>query len=398
MMKILKSFGIISFFCISTIFAGDIKPLFKVNIGHEFTDSEQTFHEIKDLIEKNYYSSSLQSKDLWWGAVKGMLLQISPKENKNLCTIWTPKQYKGIDQSLHGVQKSIGIKSSYNPKDGSLTVTSIMEHSPCLDKLKIYDRILRIDGKPLKNLPVTTINKMLKGEVGSEVTLKIVRDIEVFDLTVKRTVIKVENLQVQMLTQEIALISLKKFSTNISNEFKKALQEQKDAGVKKVIIDLRSNPGGIFTEGLKCAELFIAKGQKMMMMASHNNKINNYISTNKEPFKFELVVLINKNSASASEILAAALRDQCNATLVGTKSFGKATMERIYTLKNKYRVKFTNAALYSPKGKSWQKVGLKPDYTVKQELKTLNITSKSNALKRLTLDQQLKIAFQLLNK
>ncbi|OGV73377.1 MAG: hypothetical protein A3K19_24480 [Lentisphaerae bacterium RIFOXYB12_FULL_65_16] len=391
-----------------TLFAGvsraapaankEIKPLFDVKIDHELPNPRETFDEVLKLVQQNYYTDQVDDKSLWWGAIQGLLRQLSPEENKGLAAIWLPEEYDRVNQSLHGVSESIGVKSSYTPADGSLTVTEVIPGGPSETLLQPYDRIVRIDGQTLKNLPVAEIDGMLKGEAGSKVGLKVVRDVAVFDLVVTRAKVQMPNVEVQELPDGIRLVAISQFNEGTSTELKDIFDAAVKAGCKGVILDLRGNSGGVFSEGLKCSELFIPKGQSLMRIVTHGSQVNNYVSTNEAPFTLPLAIMVNGSSASASEILAAALRDELAAPLVGEKTFGKATMEKIYPLQNKYRVKFTYAALYSPKGKSWQKLGLVPDVVVDEDDAIPGKTRKLAPDQRLSLDKQLRAAYELLTR
>jgi len=374
----------------------EVHPLFKVQIEHEFPDGRETLDELMQLILENYYTDNVDEKSLWWGAVKGMLRQISPEENETLATIWLPEEYADVSASLQGVQESIGIKSSFSPVDGSLTVTEVMEGGPSQSLLLPYDRIVRIDGIPLKGLAVPQVDRMLKGEPGSRVSLKVVRDVAVFDLLVTRERVKVENVEVEVFPDNIGYALVRKFSEGVSAELKERLLELAGQGVADLLLDFRGNSGGVLNESIKCAELFIPKDQAVMLMVSHGSKIAKQVSGATEPLTFNLAILIDEGSASASEIVAAALRDNAGAKLVGARSYGKASIERTYTLANKYRAKFTIAALYSPKGKGWHKNGLLPDFPVAQDRKVVEQTRNLPPETRLTRDQQLRVAHQLL--
>jgi len=382
--------------CVGIRAAEEVKPLFNVTIGHEFPEAKATVEEIIGLVLKEYYNSQVNEESLWWGAAEGILRRLSPEENKGLAAIWQPEDYKAVDQALRGVKESIGIKSSFNTGDGTLTVTEVTAGGPSESLLFPYDRIVRIDGTPLKGLGVKEIDGLLKGDAGTRVSLKIVRDIMVFDLVVTRAAVKVENVQSQMLPDSVGYLSVLRFSTGVTDRLKAELASFRDEGVASVILDVRGNSGGVFAEALKSAELFIPKGKSLMRMVSHGSKVNNYVSANEEIFVFPLAVLLNETSASASEIVAAALRDEAGAVLVGAKTYGKATMEKAYTLSNKFHVRFTNAALYSPKGKSWQKTGLLPDYPIAQSADVLTQTRKLAPQSRLARDQQLRVAHKLL--
>ena len=375
----------------------DIKPLFEPRVEHEFSQPRETFEEILQLIQEHYYTDQIDEKSLWWGGVQGVLRQISPAENKGLAQIWLPEQYEQIHQSLQGVQESIGIKSTFNPADGSLTVTEVFTGGPSESLLMPYDRIVRIDGQPLQGLSVKEIESLLKGDVGTRVSLKVVRDVAVFDMLVARDAFKVVNVETQLFGENIGYVAVLSFAEGVNADLRAALESFAEKGVNALIVDLRNNSGGVFAEALKCAELFRNEGERLMRMVSHGNKVNDYVAGKVEPFQFHLAVLVNKKSASASEIVAAALQDGLNAPIVGENTYGKATMEKIFTLKNDYRVKFTTAALYSPKGRSWQKTGLMPDYPVAQAADIVGKTRKLEPATRLTRDYQLLVAYRILS-
>jgi len=130
------------------------KPLFEVTIDHDFPNPDESFKEVMELLLDNYYTTQLRDKDLYWAAIQGMLRHVSPPEHPELAAIWPPGQYEQILNSLKGVATSIGIKSSFNSTEGSLTVTEVTQGSPSDGRLKPLYRILRIDGKILKGLSV----------------------------------------------------------------------------------------------------------------------------------------------------------------------------------------------------------------------------------------------------
>ncbi len=374
------------------------KPLYPVRIDHAFPDAKAAFEETMRLILENYYTDEIDEKTLYWGAIRGMLAQISPAENRELAAIWPPEDFDRVEANLRGSQESVGIRSSFNPADGSLTVTEVYPGGPAENLLQPHDRIVRIDGKPLKGLAVRDLEKLLKGEAGTSVGLKIVRDAAVLDLQVTRGQVRTPNLETAALAKGVGYLRLALFADGVSAEMAAALEKlQKDGAMARgLIVDLRGNGGGMFNEALKCAELFIAKPKAMLRLAEKGGTIKSYVSENQRPLALPLIVLLDKGSASGSEVFAAALRDAAGARLVGSETFGKATMERIFTLGNQYRVKFTSAALYSPRGISWQRRGVLPDFPVDQDAGLLEKTRRLSPELRLLNDPQLMVAHRLL--
>ncbi len=376
--------------------SGEVNPLFKVGLEHEFPHAEETFEEIKALILENYYSSEISDEALYWAAIKGMLSHISPPDNPKLAKIWTAQDYEKIFNSLSGVQISLGVKSTYNAVEGSLTVSEILPNSPAEDVLLPYDRILRIDGLSLKGKSTTEINNLMNGEEDSQVTLTVNRDIKVFDISLTREKFTNRNLIITPLTETLVLVEMKTFSTEISNRLKERLKEFFEQGYTEIILDLRNNSGGVFIESIRAAEVFLPEKSILLRTFTRDKKLQNYISSNAEPFDYSIAILVNESTASAAEILASALRDHAKALIIGTKTFGKGVFEKTFTLENEFRVKFITGAMYTPKGRAWQSKGLKPDFLVKQNSETLKALLKLDPKERQTKDTAIITAIKLL--
>ena len=376
--------------------SGEVNPLFPVGLEHEFPRAAETFEEVKALILENYYSSEITDESLYWAAIKGMLRHISPPDSPDLGKIWTAERYEKIFNSLSGVQVSLGIKSTYNAVEGSLTVTEVLPNSPAEGILLPYDRILRIDGLQLKGKSATEINNLMSGEEGSQVTLTVNRDIKVFDITLRREKFTNRNLIITPLSDTLVLVEMKKFSTKISNRLKERLKELSDQGHTEIILDLRNNSGGVFIESIRAAEVFLPEKSILLRTFTRDKKLQNYISSNPEPFDYSIAILVNESTASAAEILASALRDHTKALIIGSKTFGKGVFEKTYKLENEFRVKFITGAMYTPKGRAWQGKGLKPDFLVTQSQKTLKSLLKLEPRERLKKDTAMITAVKLL--
>jgi len=373
------------------------EPLFPVVLEQRFIESEETFKEIKDLILENYYSDKINEEALYWAAIQGMLRHISPPDNPGLSKIWTPEQYDTVFNSLMGVKVSIGIKSSFNSNEGSLTVAEVLPGSPAESILEPFDRILRIDSHKLKGKSAEEVNNLLKGKEGTEVTLTVNRDLKIFDIKLKRLEFETNPLIVTRLTNNILLVEIKKFTVNISNKLRIELDEPENAGCTGLIIDLRNNTGGVFAESLRVTELFLKK-QSILLKTLQRDDLQNYVSSNIKPSDFQIAILVNSKTASSSEILASSLQDHQKAVIIGTRTFGKGVFEKTFTVRNNYRVKFITGAMYSPKGISWQGKGITPDFLVKQDENTLKTLLKMAPGQRLHKDVSMITAFKLLTR
>ena len=373
------------------------KPIFPVALDHEFKDAGEAFEEVRALILEHYYSDTITDEALYWAAIKGMLRHVSPPEHPELGAIWTPARYEKVADSLKGERVSIGIKSSFNGVDGSLTVSEVIPGSPSEGIVMPYDRILRIDGQVLKGKPVKEIDHLLQGEVGTNVALTVVRDIKVFELTITREKFKTPNMVAAMLPENVAYVEIRRITDGVSKELGVELKELKEQGANKLIFDLRNNGGGVFAESMRIAELLLPEKHILLRTITRANNLQNYVSSTKEPCSFgSVAVLVNEGTASSCEIIAGAFRDHKVALIVGTHTYGKGVFEKTFTLKNDYRVKFIIGAMYTPRGQSWQTRGLLPDFAVKQDPKTLGALRKLEPKERLPKDVGLLTAYKLL--
>lgn len=374
------------------------KPLFDVDKKYANTGAE-AHTEIKSLILENYYFEGLTENDLYWASIEGMLRHISPPENPNLAQLWTDEEYGKILNSLKGIKVSLGFGSSFNSNDGSLTVTSLTEGSDAENLLQLQDRVARIDGEILVGKSINDVNQLLDGEVGQSSTLKVVRDISVFDITLTRDTLKNKNLIVTKIPgQSIALIEAKTFSLGISDELGQAVIQLQSEGVQALILDLRNNLGGVLNEGINMARLFMKSGDIVLRTQARSKGVQNFTATEDKFTDFKIAILVNEKTASASEIVTSALKDHNRAFIVGKKTYGKGVIENTYTLQNDYRVKFISNAMYSPKGKSWQAVGLLPDYFIDQSQNVYNSVSKMPIEERMRSDLHLSTAVKLLKQ
>ncbi|MBF0106518.1 MAG: PDZ domain-containing protein [Deltaproteobacteria bacterium] len=367
--------------------------LFSVTLNYEFGKGKEAFDAAKDLILKNYYSSTLTEDTLYFAAIRGMLRHISPPENPEHSRLLLPEQAKKIEQSLSGKTVSIGITGQLDPQDGSYTISEVVPGSPADGVLDVFDRILRIDGESLKGKQQKDADDLLAGDEGTKVMLTVVRDIRVFDIQIERKEFKVPNMKVYELPDQIVVVEMQKMTDKISTELETELGKLKKRQIKKLIIDLRNNPGGLFKEGLDLADLFLderAIELRVIVNAADHQKI---VAATPNPFDFNLVILVNKNTASSCEIFTAALQDHKKAKVIGTSTYGKSIIDSLYKLPNEYRIQFISGSMYSPNGKSWYRTGLTPDIEVQQDSATYTDVAKLPPAQRLEKDAPLLSAY-----
>ncbi len=371
-------------------------PLFSVAHKFQLHRAQQSFHEVRELILSRYYSSAITNDILYQSAIEGMLRQISPPSTPELAKLWSAEQYDQIVKSLTGVSTSAGFKSRFNLADGSLTVTEVDENSPAHGRLRLHDRIMRIGGQRLLGENVAKINTWLRGKPGDTIDLTVVRDIKVLQFAIEFKPYETQNLSLAELPKNVAYMRLAKVTLDSSKEMREALRGFADKGIKRVVVDLRDNSGGVFLEGLRLAELFLASKSVLGRTVKNGSEVKSYVSGNDTPFDFHVALLVGKKTASAAEIFAAAMQTHKAATLVGNVTFGKATMEQTFPLESGDRVKFIIGALYDPRGRTWHEQGLKPDFLATDDEKQRESWRRLGPTQRLRRDTALLTAYKLL--
>ncbi len=250
----------------------------------------------------------------------------------------------------------LGINIRY--KDSIILVTDIYKNSPAAEKLKIGDEIMAIEDKKVSDLSSKVASNLLKGAAGSEVKLTIKRNGKTLTLKLKRADIKLDAVTGTYLDGDIGYIRFVKFNKLASNQVKKALFDLKNQGAKKLVIDVRGNPGGLLNEVIKIVNFFIPKGKVVVTTKGRFDKYNRTYMTRNPSIDEEIpiVILVNNHSASASEILSGSLQDYDRAVIIGDTTYGKGLVQRTYKLKYGTYMKQTISKYYIPSGRLIQKI------------------------------------------
>jgi carboxyl-terminal processing protease len=270
--------------------------------------------------------------------------------------------------SVNGSFEGVGISLGFEEKSGAIVVISPIEGTPA-QKAGILpqDRIIKVDDVDMTGKSIDDAVRLLRGPKGTKVTLYIerpgIKNLLKFDLV--RDNIKLKTVAYEMLDKNIGYIKITSFDSYTSDEFNKAITDLKKKGVKGLILDLRNNPGGSLYESVKVADQILGKGLVVYTEDRNKNKLEEYYS-DESKLSIPLVVLVNENSASASEILAGAIQDYKAGILVGTKTFGKGSVQELEPFENGAGLKITIARYFIPSGRSIDGVGIQPN--VKAEL------------------------------
>jgi len=340
---------------------------------------DSTYEKIKVFIEafemiKSGYVEEKEDTALIYSAIKGMVDSLDP-----FSQFLTSKDYERVKSDTEGEFGGIGIRIEV--KDNWPIVVTPLPDTPAF-KAKIYpgDRIIKIEGESTENKTSEEIVDKLRGKPGTKVKMTIAReppskedDWNIFDIELTRAIIKVESINYRMIDSDTALIRIIEFSGHMVEDFQKAIKEMESKGMKKLIIDLRYNPGGLLAASIDIAKMFL--GDKKMIVYTKGRTDKEYSEYRSDEIskypKLPLVVLVNKYSASASEILAGSLKDNKRAIIIGENTFGKASVQTIMPLSDGSAMRLTIAKYYTPNGSMIQrepktgKGGIEPDVEIK---------------------------------
>lgn len=308
-------------------------------------------------IIKSRYVEDAPVDTLMTGAIKGMVNSLGDPHSIYM----DAKMYKDFMVETEGSFGGVGIV--LGAKEKVLTVVSPIEGTPGEKAgIKSGDFIIKINGQDTKSMLLDEAVSKIRGPEGTTVTLTIQRGQEVKDYTLTRSNIQIKTVSGKMLPNNIAYIRISMFNEQTSGEFLKKYQEMEKEGMKAVILDLRDNPGGLLDECVKVANKFVPKGPVVSVITRDGRRDTS--TSNLEAVKYPCVVLVNGGSASASEIVAGAIQDTGAGTLVGTKTYGKGSVQTLMRLDGGAAIKLTIAKYYTPKDRSINGIGIEPDIKV----------------------------------
>jgi len=328
----------------------------------------QIFHEISTLIESDYVEQ-VEDKNIYLGAIKGMIGALGDPHTRFM----EEEDFKQLQEETRGSFGGVGIEVTQ--QDGALLVITPIDDTPA-QKAGILpqDKIIEINGQSTEKMSIADAIKIMRGVSGSPVTLKLRRKTlkEPISVTLIRELIKIQFLKSSFLEKEkLGYIRLSQFMgrESTSSDFKKIIRDFQDKKSIGIIVDLRSNPGGLLDLSIDLSDLFLPEGKDIVSVKGRGEKlVRVYKSTTSQDkiLDIPMVVLLNNGSASASEIFAGAMQDNKRATILGNQSFGKGSVQNIYPLSHKTGVALTIQKYYTPSGVSIHKKGITPDVIINQ--------------------------------
>jgi len=327
-------------------------------------DTEDVYKNIEIFTEvlrqvENSYVEPQDSQKLIYGAIKGMVQSLDPHSS-----FMTKEEYKELMTETKGSFSGIGIEITI--KDKILTVVSPIEGTPAYKAgMKAGDKIIKVEGQSTQDMGIMEAVKKIRGPEGSKVNLTIVREgmNKPLELSITRGVIPLKSVRYYVLSPGIGYIRISNFQSNTSNDLSSALEIlDKDGMLKGLIIDLRNNPGGLLSQAIEVSEQFLDSG--VIVSTKGRESSHNITATahkNKKDSEYPIIVLVNGGSASAAEIVAGALQDNKKAIILGSRTFGKGSVQSILPLSDGSGLRLTTARYYTPSGKSIQSSGITPD-------------------------------------
>lgn len=329
--------------------------------------SDDTSSEIKEFTESynhiiNSYIDEVDKSKLIDAAISGMYNFLNDEYSIYMDNDMT----ESLNEQLEGTYDGIGIEMTMNNK-GVIYVTQVFKNTPAEKAgLKPDDILVALDGESLEGKTTAEVASIIKKGTKSEFKLTYKRDNIEKTVTVNKKHIYINSVKSERF-DNIGYINISTFSATTEEQVKKEL-DNFDKNISDLIIDLRNNTGGYLNAAYDVSELFLKKGKVIYQLKDRNNKITKFTAKSGEYRHFNnIIVIINGSTASASEILALALKESANAKIVGTKSYGKGTVQETSKLKSGSMVKYTTAYWLSPEGNSINKTGITPDYKIDGE-------------------------------
>ena len=378
MRKYFKILIILFLFCFNKSFAANNSTIYqKIDL----------FSEVLNKIN-NEYVEEIDQSEVMDAAIDGVLQSLDPYSS-----YMSPEMLSNMQTETSGKFGGLGIEVGMEA--GVVKVISPIDNTPASKAgLKAGDYIVKINDEQVQGKSLSEAVDLMRGEVGSDIEITVrrkgVKKALIFNIT--REIIKIQSVKSEILENSVGYLRLNAFNENSSDQIKNQLKViKKNKNIKSYILDLRNNPGGLLSQAIKISDFFLNEGEIVSTKSRNKSENRKFFARKGDIIDGKtLIVLINYGSASASEIVAGALKDHKRAIVLGEQSYGKGSVQSIIPLKNKGAIRLTISKYYLPSGKSISEVGVVPDIEIGEETDDFKINSES--------DNQLKFALKLLNE
>jgi len=359
--------GLISVICLVSMFSswGLYTAVPAVALDRQTYKNLKLFNQVLDMVQKNYVEP-VEQKTLIHGAINGMMKSLDPHSS-----FMTTEMYKELEVETRGSFGGIGIEITIL-KD-VLTVVSPIEDTPAFQAgIKAGDQIIKIDGKSTKDINIMEAVNRLRGPKDTKVTLTIMRETldKPTDIVITRSIIKIRSIKTRMFDDRIGYIRIAAFQEKTVDDLRKALRDLDGPthSLKGLILDMRNNPGGLLTQAVEIADVFLKSGVIVSTRGKAKSLDHQFSARdNGDEPTYPIVILVNEGTASAAEIVSGALQDNRRAIIVGTQTFGKGSVQTVIPLEDGSALKLTTAKYYTPNGRSIQAEGVAPDIVIRYQ-------------------------------
>jgi carboxyl-terminal processing protease len=343
--------------------------------AHKYLDY---FHRVYQLILTEYVDDA-SPKDMFYGAIRGMINSLNDPFSRFL----DEKSFEELKEMTTGKFQGVGIEITI--QDGQVVVVTPIDDSPAMKAgILSGDVITTIDDKAVKGMKLEKIVKLIRGLPKSTVKLQVKREgfDEPMNFELERAPVKITSVDYDIIKDmNIGYLKIKNFGSETTRDVTRALKFFNAKGIKKIVIDVRNNPGGLLNSSIEISELLLERGKTIVSTRGKegSGRVQMFKSQSEPIYRGALIMLVNNGSASASEILSGAIRDNGRGKLLGVKTFGKGSVQKSFNLGDDIGVAITVAKYYTPSGELIHKKGIKPDYEVpleklsESEMKNLKI-------------------------
>ena len=383
-MVIIMIIAILFGFLIGNVVSFTKKETTNSSVPSELKEFVDTYNDIVN----NYYDK-VNKEELIDAGIKGMINYLDDP----YATYFDGTSSTNFNQTLEGNYEGVGIEVTLD--NNKVKITKVFADTPAKKAgIKVGDYITKVNGESVEGKSLSDVVSLIKNAKNKEVEITITRDNQEKTMKVTRTTVDMPYTSSKVYEEngkKIGYLKIEMFSNNITKQVKKELESLKKKNIDKLVIDVRDNPCGYLTQVTEILSLFMTKKDVIYQLQTKNNKEKVYGTSSKATYSYPVVVLINENSASASEILASAFKETYNAEIVGVNSYGKGTVQKTGDLNNGDTIKYTVQKWLTPKGNWINEKGVTPTKEVKLELKENEILTEDN-------DNQLKAAIELASK
>lgn len=320
----------------------------------------------RQMIQARYYQE-ISDEELMEGAIRGMFNSLD-----RYSAYYDKEESESFEETVSGQYVGIGIKMEN--LNNYTHIVKVFNNSPAANAgLVSQDYITKINGEDISGWHINKVATYIRGEAGTEVKLTILRDSQTFDVTLKRAAVQVQSCELGIFNENIGYIKVEEFNADTYNEFNNYYHALNIIGINKLIIDLRDNPGGYVSQCVMIGNLVVPRGNITVLKYKNEDEEMAYRSFCDDIKMKDIIVLINGNTASASEILAGAMQDTGSGIIVGTQTYGKGVVQEVYNLVGGGSVKITAAEYVTPNGRHIDGVGITPDYVVENNIEGFDV-------------------------